>query len=169
LIFKLKGQRVAYLTQYSGSVPVIKFNIDQSLMTIGQDLDMDICVPEEGISDNYALIKAVKNNESYRFVIKTREDEPQFNINGETASLAELQDGDWIIIGDVEFQFSNDGINDIKQVEQPAVEEIEMTKLQLVSESAPVKQIEDVQVEAESLAADSMEDDHRFSRRLNFF
>ena len=165
---KLKGQRVAYLTQYSGSAPVIKFNIDQSVMTIGQDLDMDICVPEDGISDNHASIEAVKTDESYRFVIKTREDEPQISINGETVSISELQDGDWIIIGEVEFQFTDNGINDIKQVEIPVIEEKETAKLQLIAESAPVNQVEDV-VEAEPVAADSMHQDHRFSRRLNLF
>ena len=142
-------------------------------MTIGQDLEMDICVPEDGISENHAAIEAVKNGDSYRFIIKSRQDEPAININGETASIAELRDGDWIIIGDVEFQFTDDGIYAIKPVEVPTLEEVETTKLQVIknqaAEPATHELVDDIQVEAEPLAADSMDEDHRFSRRLNFF
>jgi pSer/pThr/pTyr-binding forkhead associated (FHA) protein len=167
---------VAYLTQYSGSVPVIKFNIDQSVMTIGQDLEMDICVPEDGISENHATIEAAKRNESYRFTIKSREDEPEITINGETVSIAELKDGDWIVIGDVEFQFSDDGIHEIKHVETPIVEKVaEKAKtpgLQLAQNevvTTPVELTQELQVEAEPMVTDTLHDDHRFSRRLNFF
>lgn len=167
---------MAYLTQYSGSVPVIKFNIDQSVMTIGQDLDMDICVPEDGISENHAKIEAAKRNESYRFTIKSREEEPEITINGETVSIAELKDGDWIVIGDVEFQFSDDGINDIKHVETPivekAAEKVSTPELQLAnsqSVKAPLEPTQELQVEAEPMVTDTLHDDHRFSRRLNFF
>ena len=55
---------MAYLTQYSSSVPLIKYNIDQSLMSIGQDIDMDICVPEDGIEENHAMIEAIKFSET---------------------------------------------------------------------------------------------------------
>jgi len=140
---------VAYLTQYSNSVPVIKYLIDQVLMSIGQDIDMDICVPEEGVANNHAAVEAVKQAESYRFIIKSREDEPLLQLNGETVSHAELQDGDWIIIGDVEFQFTDDGIDligeetvasaDIVSIEeaisQKAVEESnESEALQIIKE-----------------------------------
>lgn len=164
---------MAYLTQYSGSVPVIKFNIDQSFMTIGQNFDMDICVPEDGISDNHAAIEVVNNSESYRFIIKSHKDYLPISINGETALIAELKDGDWINIGDVEFQFTNDGITDIKQVEMPIKEEVDTPKLQVVKDesfnSKPLEIVEDIQVEAEPMAADTMDEDHRFSRRLQLF
>jgi len=164
---------VAFLTQYSGSVPVIKFNIDQSVMTIGQDLEMDICVPEDGILDHHAVIEAIKNDDSYRFIIKSHKNEQQINVNGEMVSFAELQDGDWLVIGDVEFQFIDDGIYDIKSVEIPTLEEVETSKLQVVKKETaePVIQehIDDIQVEAEPMAANSLHEDNRFSRRLNLF
>ncbi len=102
---------MAYLTQYSSSVPVIKYHIDQVLMTIGQDIEMDICVVEDGVANNHAAVEAIKQAESYRFLIKCCEDMPLLQLNGETVSHAELQDGDWIIIGEVEFQFTDDGVN----------------------------------------------------------
>lgn len=104
---------MAYLTQYSNSVPVIKYHIDQTLMTIGQDIDMDICVPEEGIAENHAAVEAIKSAGSYRFTVKSKEKKPLLEINGKTVSHAELQDGDWLIIGTVEFQFTDDGVNAI--------------------------------------------------------
>ncbi len=116
-VFILKGILVAYLTQFSNSVPVIKYHIDQVLMTIGQDIDMDICVPEEGIAENHALVEAIKQTDSYRFIIKSREDETLLELNGETVSHAELQDGDWLIIGGVEFQFTDDGVNTIVEAD----------------------------------------------------
>ena len=66
---------MAYLTQYSSSVPVIKFNIDQFVMTIGQSLDMDICVPEDGVAESHATVEAIKEAQSYRFTIKSNADE----------------------------------------------------------------------------------------------
>ena len=102
---------MAYLTQYSNSVPVIKYHIEQMLMTIGQSFDMDICVPEDGIAENHAAVEAIKHAESYRFIIKSDENEHLLGLNGETVSSAELQDGDWLIIGGVEFQFTDDGVN----------------------------------------------------------
>ena len=112
---------MAYLTQYSSSVPVIKFNIDQSLMTIGQDIEMDICVPEDGISESHATIEVIKEAQSYRFVIKSNIDEPLLELNGAATSQAELNDNDWIMIGGVEFQFTDDGVNDIKEISKPVV------------------------------------------------
>ena len=104
---------MAYLTQYSSSVPVIKYHIEQTLMSIGQSFDMDICVPEDGIADNHAELEAIKNSESYQFVVKSNENEPLLELNGETTAQAELQDGDWLVIGGVEFQFTDDGVNAI--------------------------------------------------------
>ena len=119
-LIKFKQQQmdddVAYLTQFSNSVPVIKFHIDQSVMTIGQDFEMDICIPEDGIADNHASIEAIQNADSYRFVVKSREKESLLDLNGSTVSQAEVQDGDWLIIGGVEFQFTDDGVNSIKEV-----------------------------------------------------
>ena len=106
---------MAHLTQYSNSVPVIKFNLDQSFMTIGQDFEMDICIPEDGVAANHATVEAFKKTESYSFMIKSREDELLIELNGKAVSQAELQDGDWLIIGGVEFQFTDDGVNEIKE------------------------------------------------------
>ena len=106
---------MAYLTQYSSNIPVIKFHIDQTLMTIGQNFDMDICVPEEGLADNHATVVAVEQSGMYRFIVKSNEEESLLDLNGETTSSAELKNGDWLVIGGVEFQFTDDGINAIKE------------------------------------------------------
>ena len=104
---------MAYLTQYSSSVPLIKYHIDQTLMTIGQDIDMDICVPEDGIAENHAMIEAVKSSETYHFIIKSTENDTLLELNGEIISNAEIQDGDWLSIGGVEFQFTDDGVDPV--------------------------------------------------------
>ena len=122
---------MAYLTQFSNSVPLIKFHIDQSLMTIGQDFEMDICIPEDGIADNHATIEAIKQTDSYRFIVTSREEESLLDLNGSSVAQAELQDGDWIIIGDVEFQFTDDGENSIKEVviSKSVKDEAKVTKI----------------------------------------
>ena len=112
---------MAYLTQYSSSVPVIKFHIDQSLMTIGQNFDMDICVPEDGIAESHATVEAIKEAQSYRFIIKSNVDESLLELNGAPVSHADLKDSDWIVIGGVEFQFTDDGVNEIKEITTPVV------------------------------------------------
>ena len=161
---------MAYLTQYSGSVPVIKFNIDQSMMTIGQDINMDICVPEDSISDNHCVLEAVKKNDSYRFIIKSHEDEAQLIVNSETVSVAELKDGDWIVLGEVEFQFTDDGIFDIKIIEIPVSAEANSSQPNTVSiNSVPIQLNQEVPDETVPMASDNLQDEHQFSRRLNFF
>lgn len=163
---------MAYLTQFSSSVPVIKFPIDQTLMTIGQHIDTDICVPEDGIADNHASVEAFKQAETYRFIIKSHEEEPMVTLNGETVSNAELQDGDWLIIGDVEFQFTDDGVNEIKVEASGTVSAVNIPKLQQIKkdakESDALTLIKEIKKEVESIAVEEVEDSH-FSRRLNFF
>lgn len=164
---------MAYLTQYSNSVPVIKFYIEQSVMTIGQDIDMDICVPEDGIADNHASVETVKQGESYRFTVKSREDESLLDINGNAVSHAELQDGDWLTIGGVEFQFTNDGTNEIKEVGiSTPVSEIETPKPQQIKREAKepdaLTLMKEIKKEVESITTGEAQDS-QFSRRLNFF
>jgi len=144
---------VAYLTQYSSSVPVIKFHIDQSIMTIGQNFEMDICIPEDGVAENHATLEVIKQTESYRFIVKSHENETSIDLNGEVTSQAELHDGDWLIIGGVEFQFTDDGINAIKEsvpsetnmaeekphhVESEALKLVKELKQELESEVQPM-------------------------------
>jgi pSer/pThr/pTyr-binding forkhead associated (FHA) protein len=152
---------VAYLTQYSNSVPVIKFPIDQILMTIGQHIDMDICIPEDGIADKHAELEAVHHSETYRFIIKSVEEQQTIQLNGERVSHAELQDGDWLLIGDIEFKFTNDGINEIEDVIVPIATEspkpVELNLAKDLKDDAPV------------IKTAQMLRDNRFSRRLNRF
>ena len=159
---------MAHLTQYSSSVPVIKFHIDQSVMTIGQDLDMDICVPEDGVADNHATLEAIKQDESYHFVVKANEDESLLDLNGETVSHAELKDGDWIIIGGVEFQFTDDGKNDIKEVnvstqaaEIPASQPIDLVKIK----QETTQKVEEKKEERPMTTKEFIENSRRNTRR----
>ena len=126
---------MAYLTQYSNSVPVIKYHIEQTLMTIGQDIDMDICVPEDGIAENHATVEAIKYADSYRFIIKSSESEASLELNGEAVSHAELQDGDWLIIGGIEFQFTDDGVNSIVDEKTTIPAPIVATKPELLQKT----------------------------------
>ena len=180
LDFKLYRDRdVAYLTQFSSSVPVIKYHIDQTYMSIGQDIDMDICVPEDGVANNHAAVEAIKSAETYRFTVKSREDESLIQLNGDTVTHAELQDGDWLNIGGVEFQFTDDGVNAIKQqvlekstptpaqtpVSQPEPEQLFGNELN--HDSDALKLIKELKEEVESISTKDFIESSRFSRRLH--
>ena len=144
---------MAYLTQYSNSVPVIKFHIDQTIMTIGQDFEMDICIPEDGVAENHATIEAIKQTESYRFVVKSHENETSLDINGETTIKADLHDGDWLIIGGVEFQFTDDGINEIKELTSaPVLPKPAEVKEEAYQESEALKLVKGLKQELEKEA-----------------
>ena len=171
---------MAYLTQYSNSVPVIKFPIDQSLMTIGQHIDMDICVPEDGVADKHAQLKAVNQAQGYRFIIKSLENNQLIQLNGETVSHAELQDGDWVMIGDVEFQFTDDGVNEIKAdvvipinvPKQTPLESQIQPKIETTlkkDEATALELIQELKKEVEAMSADTQVEEKHFSRRLNLF
>ena len=179
---------MAYLTQYSSSVPVIKFHIDQALMTIGQHFDMDICIPEDGIADSHAAVEAIKQLESYRYIIKSNENEAPLELNGATVAHAELQDGDWLIIGGVEFQFTDDGIDQIKDAVNSTATQVTKSKpaasvkAELSIEKTPTDStvskaaspsaldvIKELKEEVESITTEELVDDSQFSRRLRFF
>ena len=152
---------MAYLTQFSGSVPVIKFPIDQTIMTIGQDIEMDICVPEDGIAANHALLEVTEKNNCFHFIIKSREDESLIDLNSESISHAELKDGDWLIIGSVEFQFTDDGINEFTS---------NVVSIKPNEKLAPKDSIKATQDKEEKLiSTKEFIEDSRFSRRLNRF
>ncbi|MFK5914893.1 MAG: FHA domain-containing protein [Woeseiaceae bacterium] len=105
---------MAYITQFSNSAPVIKIHIDQLVMTIGQDYEMDICIPEDSILDNHACIESIEESGKYSFTIKSEVTQEKLALNGVQIKQAVLSDGDWLTIGDVEFQFTDDGVNAIK-------------------------------------------------------
>lgn len=159
---------MAHLTQYSSSVPVIKFHIDQSVMTIGQDFEMDICVPEDGVADNHAAIEAIKEGDSFRFVVKSHEDELALDLNGETVSHAELKDGDWLIIGGIEFQFTDDGNNDIKQT-TASVQTAQVTTAQPIDlamkKQEATKTVEETKEERPMSTKEFIENSRRNTRR----
>jgi hypothetical protein len=174
---------VAHLTQYSNNVPIIQFNIDQLFMTIGQDFEMDICIPEDGVASNHASIEVLKKSESYSFIIKSREDELLIELNGETVSQAELQDGDWLIIGGVEFQFTDDGVNEIEEqavanfatvteIKPKLSQVVEVAKVETVNkESKPVEKLKvEVEVEDKSMTTKEFIANSRNSgrRRMSF-
>lgn len=150
---------LAYLTQFSNSVPVIKFPIDQSLMTIGQDFDMDICVPEEGIADKHAEIEVIQQAQSYRFIFKSIAQET-IQLNGDTVIQAELKDGDWLLVGDIEFQFTNDGVNEIK-------DDSVVSFNQAAPETVQLQVTADPEEEAPAIKTLQLLRENRFSRRLN--
>lgn len=135
---------MAYLTQFSSNIPVIKFHIDQQLMTIGQDIDMDICVPEEGIADKHAIVEAIEEAGSYRFMVKSQEEASVFDLNGVTTVSAKLENGDWLVIGGVEFQFTDDGIDAIKKDMKPVLTKTTSAKQ---TQSPALKLIKDLKQE----------------------
>ena len=161
---------MAYLTQYSSSVPVIKFHIDQTLMTIGQDFAMDICIPEDGIADNHATVEAIKQAGSYCFTVKSHENESLIEINGVAVSQTALHDGDWLIIGGVEFQFTDDGVNEIKETNTvsaaPASAVVEEFKpKQAAKESEALTLIKELNNEVKSMSTKEFIANSRGSRR----
>lgn len=153
---------MAYLTQFtSSSVPVIKFLIDQNSMTIGQNIEMDICVAEEGIAEKHAVLEAIEQAEKHQFLITSHENEELIELNGLAVSHAELKDGDWLIIGDVEFQFTDDGINEIVKTPTPKVK---------VAKIKPGKTVNTLNEKiVKPLSTKEFIEDSRFSRRLNRF
>lgn len=153
---------MAHLTQYSNSVPVIKFNIEQTVMTIGQNFEMDICVPEDSMADNHAKVQAIKEGGSYRFIAQTAENQSQIELNGESVADAELKDGDWLTIGGVEFQFTDDGINEIKN--DTASDSADVIKITPKAAAVTKVETESVELKEESKAAMSTKEFLRSSR-----
>lgn len=151
---------MAFLTQFSNSVPVIKFHIDQSVMTIGQDFEMDICVPEDGIANNHATLEVTKQAEKYSFIVKSRNEKDALEVNGHSTLEAELKDGDWLNIGSVEFQFTDDGIYKIKDNIVPIKSAVK-PKTEMNEELA--------KEEVKPMSTKAFIEESRFSRRLNRF
>lgn len=145
---------MAYLTQFSNSVPLIKFVIDQNVMSIGQNFEMDICIPEDGIAESHASLESIKKSDSYQFIVTSCENESLLELNGNTVAQAELQDGDWLTIGGVEFQFTDDGIDLIKATNAKTPVSVEIKEAQVSettkSPSPALELLKDLQEEIKS-------------------
>ena len=50
--------------------------------------DMDICVPEEGITGKHATVVVVIQADTYRFIIKSCDEETPLDFNGSSISQA---------------------------------------------------------------------------------
>jgi pSer/pThr/pTyr-binding forkhead associated (FHA) protein len=163
---------VAYLTQFSSSVPLIKFNIDQVLMTIGQDLAMDICVPEDGVAASHAIIEAINKSGSYSFFVKSSKDDLIVEQNGNTVSQADLKDGDWLNIGGIEFQFTDDGVNEIKEQvvsNMVTVTELKSDSVQAEKKIPKSKPVTELEVEEKTMSTKEFVANSRYSRRRMSF
>lgn len=99
---------MAILVQYANGAPGIKFPIDKPVLTIGRSLKNDICIPDEFVSKEHAVIE-VKASESmdgsYEYFIRDLGSTNSIYVNNKEVTSTKLNDNDLLRIGHDDFKF----------------------------------------------------------------
>ena len=98
---------MAYLLQFSKDAG-IKFSIEQQRICIGRGEENDICISDELVSKEHAVIEVVLLSEEksqVEYVIQDLKSTNHTYVNDKPVSLYKLKNGDMIRIGVTNFKF----------------------------------------------------------------
>lgn len=146
---------MAVLIQYANGAPAIKFSLGELQTCIGRGLESDICVPDNFVSKQHAIIEAKPSNSGQRqqdFYIRDLDSTNHTYVNDLPVKKARLKDRDIIRIGEEEFVF-----------ECSAEQEQDFDAL------AAFPRQEDTIEQLSTDVEQAVEPDKRFSRRLRVF
>lgn len=152
---------MAYIVQYANGVPAVKHEISQLSMSIGEGMENDVCLPEDGVSALHAVLVAVQDeaSEAYRYFIKPADTDLSISVNDSNVSdLIQLHENDLLQIGEVTLRFTNENDCLIKSKAAPVIRDFPS------KEPATERVNEDP-----AFTVDDALQASRFSRRLNIF
>ncbi len=155
---------MAALILYVNGAPGIKYELDKTRVTIGRELDNDICLDDACVSKHHAVIE-IKSvsllDETYEYRLIDLGSTNACQVNNERTSLALLTNGDTVRIGNQWFKFDAD--TDPRPAQAaPAAVPSEAETLRGAAAKLPTE----VQMANVSAARDF---DTKFSRRLRTF
>lgn len=100
---------MATLTQYKNNIAGVRIEIDKPLFRIGRDPDSDICLDDELVSREHAIIELLQGHdvtEAPRYVLRDLESTNGTVVNHQPISAHLLVDGDVIRAGKSFFLYS---------------------------------------------------------------
>jgi len=157
---------MAALILYVNGAPGIKYELDKARITIGRELDNDICLEDPCVSKHHAIVetKAVSLlDESREFRLVDLDSTNACIVNNQRATRALLADGDTLRIGNQLFKFAAEAD---RPAPTPAADRAPRPRVAAQPEASPESMPTEVQVAGAS-AAQSF--DISFSRRLRTF
>jgi len=96
----------------------VRFRIDKPRFTIGRSRDNDICLDDELVSKQHALIEAIPQEQAklqFEYYLQDLESTNHCFVNEEKVQLKKLQHEDVIRIGKSNFQFVDDRNDDLNE------------------------------------------------------
>jgi len=96
----------------------VRFRIDKPRFTIGRSRDNDICLDDELVSKQHALIEAIPQEQAklqFEYYLQDLESTNHCFVNEEKVQLKKLQHADVIRIGKSNFQFVDDRNDDLNE------------------------------------------------------
>ena len=146
---------MAVLIQYANGVPAVKFSLEELQTCIGRGLESDICVADQFVSKQHAIIvaKPGKTDQQQQYYIRDLGSTNHTYVNDLPVKETRLKDRDVIRLGEEKFVFECGA-----EPEQDVAE----IKAFTGKEDTIEQQLDDVMESA-------LEGDKRFSRRLRVF
>ena len=98
---------MALLLQYNKDAG-IKFSIEQQCIRIGRGVENDICINDDLVSKEHAIIEVVllsKETAQVEYIIQDLKSTNHTYVNDDPVSLYKLKNGDMIRIGVTNFKF----------------------------------------------------------------
>ncbi len=118
---------MAVLIQYKNGVAGIKVPVEQRALRIGRNEDNDICIEDELVSREHALIERVKseqNEDTSNYVVRDLNSTNGTFVNHEPISAHLLVEGDMLRIGQAFFKYS--------ESEHPELQETRIIKKTII-------------------------------------
>lgn len=154
---------MAALILYVNSAPGIKYELDKNRITIGRDIDNDICLDDPCVSKQHAVIE-IKTlsllDETHEYHLIDLDSTNACLVNNQSATHALLAHGDYVRIGNHLFKFT-------AEAKRPVEKDANRTRAVTAASQREVSRLRTKAQLANASGADEF--DMKFSRRLRTF
>ena len=96
---------MALIIQFTENGAGLKLSIEKQRTTIGRDASNDICLDDELVSKDHAVIEVICSEESIDFLVQDLNSTNHTFVNDTPIDIHKLKDGDMIRIGMSDFRF----------------------------------------------------------------
>ena len=110
---------MAFLIQYANGVPGFKHELDKTVLTLGEEIDCDLSIPEEGVAAHHAIIELKKTTSGWEYYIRPAGDD-EILVNDESiGGKVKLEHEDRIQLGEVMFRLDAKSVCQVSEVSMP--------------------------------------------------
>lgn len=109
---------MALIVQFTENGVGLKFLLEKQRTTIGRDANNDLCLDDELVSKEHAVIEIISSESSIEFLIQDLKSTNHTFVNDTPIDLHKLKDGDFIRIGMSDFRFISQDLESMDETAQ---------------------------------------------------